>query len=161
MEFPQNDAPGRPRPRKCPAPGLFHEAVEREWVNNAGMLPRSCPDQYVKRPADKCLRANSSNSILGWSFRPGRSLSKRWGLGARHALFPRTLTFGAQLHPSSVAGCQFPDAALVCFERLHSVSVPQRNRPAVSPPACRVRLLSPVLCTPCKRAFTGPGSRCF
>jgi hypothetical protein len=31
-------------------------------------------------------------------------------VGVRHALFPRSLTFGAQLHPSSVVGCQFPDA---------------------------------------------------
>ena len=41
---------------------------------------------------------------------------RRWGLGVRHALFPRTLTFGAQLHPSSIAGCQFPDATLVCMD---------------------------------------------
>jgi hypothetical protein len=37
-------------------------------------------------------------------------------VGVRHALFPRLLTFGAQLHPSSAAGCQFPDAALVCMD---------------------------------------------
>jgi hypothetical protein len=36
-------------------------------------------------------------------------------LGTRHVLFPRPLTFGAQFHPSSVAGCQFPDATLVCM----------------------------------------------
>jgi hypothetical protein len=37
-------------------------------------------------------------------------------VGVRHALFPRSLTFGAQPHPSSVVGCQFPDAALVCMD---------------------------------------------
>ena len=36
-------------------------------------------------------------------------------MGTRHVLFPRPLTFGAQFHPSSVAGCQFPDATLVCM----------------------------------------------
>jgi len=36
-------------------------------------------------------------------------------VGTRHVLFPRLLTFGAQLHPSSAAGCQFPDAVLVCM----------------------------------------------
>jgi hypothetical protein len=36
-------------------------------------------------------------------------------VGARHALFPRLLALGAQLHPSSVVGCQFPDAAPVAW----------------------------------------------
>lgn len=43
------------------------------------------------------------------ALRPGR----RWvGLGVRHALFPDSLTFGAQLGSSILAGCQFPDATL-------------------------------------------------
>jgi hypothetical protein len=37
-------------------------------------------------------------------------------VGVRHALFPRVLTFGAQLHPSSFTGCQLPDAAPVCMD---------------------------------------------
>jgi hypothetical protein len=53
-------------------------------------------------------RSNPSSRPIG----PER----RWGVGVRHALFPRLLTFGAQLHPSSVAGCQFPDAAPVCMD---------------------------------------------
>jgi hypothetical protein len=36
-------------------------------------------------------------------------------VGTRHVLFPRSLAFGAQRPPSRVAGCQFPDAALVCM----------------------------------------------
>jgi hypothetical protein len=34
------------------------------------------------------------------------------GLGVRHALFPDSLAFGAQLGSSILAGCQFPDATL-------------------------------------------------
>jgi hypothetical protein len=56
-------------------------------------------------------------------------------VGTRHVLFPRSLTFGAQLHPSSAAGCQFPDAALVCMDDCKSVPTPQRSRPSVSPPS--------------------------
>jgi hypothetical protein len=65
-------------------------------------------------------------------------------VGVRHALFPRSLTFGAQLHPSSVVGCQFPDAAAVCMNDCN----PFRPRSEASL-RChhhgrfRVRLLSP------------------
>jgi hypothetical protein len=55
-------------------------------------------------------------------------------VGVRHALFPRSLTFGAQLHPSSVIGCQFPDAALVCMDDCN----PFRLRSGAGP-RCRHR----------------------
>jgi hypothetical protein len=55
-------------------------------------------------------------------------------VGVRHALFPRSLTFGAQLHPSSVVGCQFPDAALVCMDDCN----PFRLRSGAGP-RCRHR----------------------
>jgi hypothetical protein len=45
------------------------------------------------------------------------------GLGVRHALFPDSLAFGAQLWSSTVAGCQFPDAASFCTD-LQIVSGP-------------------------------------
>jgi hypothetical protein len=47
---------------------------------------------------------------------PASRPAEGWGVGVRHALFPRSLAFGAQLHPSSDAGCQFPDAAPVCMD---------------------------------------------
>jgi hypothetical protein len=67
------------------------------------------------------------------------------GVGARHALFPRTLAFGAQSHPLGwFPGCQFPDAALNCTDicrpfRLRSGAGPF---PVSLPRACRARLLS-------------------
>jgi hypothetical protein len=45
-------------------------------------------------------------------------------VGVRHALFPRTLTFGAQCHPSSDSGCQLPDAASACMNDCRSVTAP-------------------------------------
>jgi hypothetical protein len=45
-------------------------------------------------------------------------------VGVRHALFPRTLTFGAQCHPSSDSGCQLPDAASACMNDCRSISAP-------------------------------------
>jgi hypothetical protein len=45
-------------------------------------------------------------------------------VGTRHVLFPRSLAFGAQLHPLSVAGCQFPDAAPDLHGRLQTVLGP-------------------------------------
>jgi hypothetical protein len=65
-------------------------------------------------------------------------------VGARHALFPRTLTFGAQLHPSSFVGCQFPDAAPVAWTTAIRSSPAARPTGVSPPPECRVRLLSPV-----------------
>jgi hypothetical protein len=51
---------------------------------------------------------------------------------------------GAQLHPSSFVGCQFPDAAPVCEDESQSFSAPRRSRPTVlPPPTYRVRLLGP------------------
>ena len=77
---------------------------------------------YTKRPADiaACGPLVQYAYWFGLSREP-RGPRKRWGMGVRHALFPRLLTFGAQLHPSSVAGCQFPDAALALHGRLHAV----------------------------------------
>jgi hypothetical protein len=66
-------------------------------------------------------------------------------VGVRHALFPRTLAFGAQAHPLGwVAGCQFPDAALICTDarrsfRLRSGAGPF---PVSLPRACWARFLS-------------------
>ena len=37
-------------------------------------------------------------------------------------------------HPSSDAGCQFPDAAPVCMDLCRTVSAPQRDLPSVFPP---------------------------
>jgi len=70
-------------------------------------------------------------------------LRKRWGLGARHALFPRTLTFGAPPHPSSAAGCQFPDATPVCMDDCKPLGPRSGARPDVTTMGFWVRLLSP------------------
>ena len=83
-------------------------------------------------------------------------------MGVRHTLFPHSLAFGAQLHPSSVAGCQFPDAA----------SAWARTQPAVSGSAAkpaatqvlprhgrlyRVRLLGRISQCACRRTAARPG----
>jgi hypothetical protein len=70
-------------------------------------------------------------------------LRKRWGLGARHALFPRILAFGAPLHPSSAAGCQFPDATPVCKDDCKPFRPRSGARPGVTTMGFWVRLLSP------------------
>jgi len=65
-------------------------------------------------------------------------------VGVRHALFPRSLTFGAQLHPSSVVGCQFPDATSCCNGQ-YAIRSDLVAKPAydVAITGIRVRLLSP------------------
>jgi hypothetical protein len=64
-------------------------------------------------------------------------------VGVRHALFPRSLAFGAQLHPSSVVGCQFPDAAPVCMDNCKPFRPRNGAGPGVATDGIRVRLLSP------------------
>jgi len=94
-------------------------------------------------------------------------------VGVRHALFPRTLAFGAQTHPLGwVSGCQFPDAALNCTDdcrtfRLRSGAGPF---PVSLPRACWARLLSSPVATPAggrpsnpalARLRTGRARTCF
>jgi hypothetical protein len=55
-------------------------------------------------------------------------------VGVRHALFPRILTFGAQLHPSSGRWLSVPRRCDGLHERLQSVPASQRGRSVVSPP---------------------------
>lgn len=77
------------------------------------------------------MRTSSVNAFVIWPF--SESPERWWGLGARHTLLSRMLTFGAQFHPSSGLGCQFPDATLVSKDDCYSSSTPQRGRPVVSP----------------------------
>lgn len=84
-------------------------------------------------------------------------------MGVRHALFPRSLTFGAQLPPVEwFVGCQFPDAALdLCTDDCSPFRLRSGACLRPSPPACRVRRLSlDLIRLPTDRFPNPDGSAC-
>jgi len=156
------------------------ERPEERAVMTFGWISTVCSFEAPKKGARRRLPSDGLQ-VLGWSrtcchvrrdhprfsrpaarvLRPCRTREKG-GVGVRHTLFPHSLAFGAQLHPSSVAGCQFPDAA----------SAWARTQPAVSGSAAepaatqvlprhgrlyRVRLLGRISHCACRRTAARPG----
>ena len=134
------------------------QRTSRSFARTA--ISRACPSSQDPQKAhrrmsagpgsvrEKARRQMSAGQFFEfdlWLVLPaGPEPGEKMGLGSS----PRSLSPNTGIwRPASPVECRWLSVSRRCtglHERLHSVSVPQRNRPTVSPPpACRVRLLSP------------------